>query len=196
VNNLSPVTGKITLLQRQEQLQQRPLVLWMTGLSGAGKTTIALELERRLFLENFKVVVLDGDNIRSGLNNNLAFSEADRTENIRRIAEVSKLFAGNGIIVIAGFISPLESMRELAKKIIGEVYTDVFISCPVEVCEQRDVKGLYRMARKGELTNFTGVDAGYEKPKNPALVVETDRSSPEECVKKIYDFILPKIKPA
>jgi adenylyl-sulfate kinase len=194
VNNLSPFTGKVTLLQRQQQLHQKPLVLWMTGLSGAGKTTIAIELEKKLFGENYKTVLLDGDNIRSGLNSNLSFSETDRTENIRRIAEVAKLFAGNGIIVIAGFISPLESMRKMAKDIIGNDYADVFVSCPMEVCEQRDVKGLYRKARLGELKDFTGVDAGYESPVDPSLVVETDKYSIVECVERIYRFMLPKIK--
>ena len=181
MNNLTPVISKVTLQQRQNQLQQKPIVIWLTGFSGAGKTTIAQALEQLLYQHNYKSVVLDGDNIRGGLNNNLSFSEQDRTENIRRIAEVAKLFCDNGLIVISSFITPLNSMRKMARSIIGEdKFVEVFVNCPIEVCEQRDVKGLYKKARTGEIKNFTGMDAGFEIPDQAELVIDSNGTSSEQ----------------
>jgi adenylylsulfate kinase len=195
VNNLTPVISKVTLQQRQNQLQQKPIVIWLTGFSGAGKTTIAQALEQLLYQHNYKSVVLDGDNVRGGLNNNLSFSEQDRTENIRRIAEVAKLFCDNGLIVISSFITPLNSMRKMARSIIGEdKFVEVFVNCPIEVCEQRDVKGLYKKARTGEIKNFTGMDAGFEIPEQAELIIDSNGTSSEQSVKKLYDYILSKIK--
>ncbi len=195
MNNLTPVISKVTLQQRQNQLQQKPIVIWLTGFSGAGKTTIAQALEQLLYQHNYKSVVLDGDNIRGGLNNNLSFSEQDRTENIRRIAEVAKLFCDNGLIVISSFITPLNSMRKMARSIIGEdKFVEVFVNCPIEVCEQRDVKGLYKKARTGEIKNFTGMDAGFEIPDQAELVIDSNGTSSEQSVKKLYDYIVSKIK--
>ena len=195
MNNLTPVISKVTLQQRQNQLQQKPIVIWLTGFSGAGKTTIAQALEQLLYQHNYKSVVLDGDNIRGGLNNNLSFSEQDRTENIRRIAEVAKLFCDNGLIVISSFITPLNSMRKMARSIIGDdKFVEVFVNCPIEVCEQRDVKGLYKKARTGEIKNFTGMDAGFEIPDQAELVIDSNGTSSEQSVKKLYDYIVSKIK--
>ena len=195
MNNLTPVISKVSMGQRQNQLQQKPLVVWLTGFSGAGKTTIAQALEQLLYQHNYKSVVLDGDNIRGGLNNNLSFSEQDRTENIRRIAEVSKLFCDSGLIVISSFITPLNSMRKMARSIIGdEKFVEVFVNCPIEVCEQRDVKGLYKKARTGEIKNFTGMDAGFEIPSQAELVIDSNGTSSEQSVKKLYDYIVSKIK--
>ncbi len=195
MNNLTPVISKVTLQQRQNQLQQKPIVIWLTGFSGAGKTTIAQALEQLLYQHNYKSVVLDGDNVRGGLNNNLSFSEQDRTENIRRIAEVAKLFCDNGLIVISSFITPLNSMRKMARSIIGEdKFVEVFVNCPIEVCEQRDVKGLYKKARTGEIKNFTGMDAGFEIPEQAELIIDSNGTSSEQSVKKLYDYILSKIK--
>ena len=195
MNNLTPVISKVTLQQRQNQLQQKPIVIWLTGFSGAGKTTIAQALEQLLYQNNYKSVVLDGDNIRGGLNNNLSFSEQDRTENIRRIAEVAKLFCDNGLIVISSFITPLNSMRKMARSIIGDdKFVEVFVNCPIEVCEQRDVKGLYKKARTGEIKNFTGMDAGFEIPDQAELVIDSNGTSSEQSVKKLYDYIVSKIK--
>lgn len=166
----------------------------MTGLSGSGKSTIAENLERELYNRNFFTETLDGDNIRSGINSNLGFSEADRTENIRRIAEISKLFLNSGIITINCFVSPTNEIRSLAKKIIGENdFIEIFVNCPIEICEQRDVKGLYAKARRDEIPDFTGITSPFEAPANPSLEIKTNELSIEESVKKILDFIIPVI---
>ena len=184
------------LLSREEkeaQLRQRSKVVWLTGLSGSGKTTIAKALERRLHDEHFMSQLLDGDNIRTGINKNLGFSEEDRTENIRRIAEVSKLFLNCGIITINCFVSPLRSIRDDARKIIGEDdFVEVFIDTPIEICEQRDPKGLYKKARNGEIPNFTGISAPFEEPKD-AFVLKTENKTIEESAEELYQFILPLI---
>jgi adenylylsulfate kinase len=180
--------------ERERRLQQHSKVLWFTGLSGSGKSTIATGLERKLFDAGFFAQVLDGDNIRSGINNNLGFSEADRMENIRRIAEVSKLFLNAGVITLNCFISPTRAMREMAKSIIGpEDFIEIYINTPLEICEARDVKGLYAKARKGEIPNFTGIHEPFEAPEHPALEVRTQHRSVDECITEVFDFIHPII---
>ncbi len=182
--NIYPIHHRLlSRAEREARLGQRSFVLWMTGLSGSGKSTLAAALERRLFEEGYLAQVLDGDNLRSGLNANLGFSEEDRRENIRRIAEVAKLFLNSGLITICSFISPLRSMRQMARQIIGDKdFLELFVQAPVEVCEERDVKGLYAKARKGEIRQFTGVDAPYEEPQNPFCTLDTTRLSVEESV--------------
>src|SRR6187399_342383 len=167
--NIHPITDSIiTRDERETRLGQHAKVLWFTGLSGSGKSTLAIGLERQLFDKGYNIVVLDGDNIRTGINSNLSFSPDDRVENIRRIAEVAKLFLSNGIICIVSFISPTRDMRSMAKDIIGpEDFVEVFIDTPIEICEARDVKGLYKKARAGEIQDFTGIHAPYEPPVHP-----------------------------
>jgi len=185
------------ILQRKDKekmLGQRGLVIWMTGLSGSGKTTIAVALEQMLAKDGVVTQVLDGDNIRSGINSNLSFSEVDRKENIRRIAEVSKLFLNCGVVTLNCFVSPTKDIRQQAKDILGEDMVEIFINTPFEECEKRDVKGLYAEARAGEIKNFTGLDAPFEAPENPFLDVRTVGHSVEECAKQIYDAVMPLIK--
>lgn len=161
-------------------------VIWLTGLSGSGKSTIANELELALENKGVKSYVLDGDNIRCGLNSDLGFSDEDRKENIRRIAEVAKLFSDSGTIAITAFISPFRVEREAAKEIIGkENFIEVYVNAPIEVCERRDVKGLYKKARAGEIKQFTGIDSPYEEPLRPDVVAESDRATISTCVEKI-----------
>ena len=170
-------------------------MIWFTGLSGSGKSTIAIALERELHKRGLLCRILDGDNIRSGINNNLGFTEADRIENIRRIAEVSKLFVDTGIITIAAFISPSNDIREMAANIIGkDDFLEVYVRTPLEECERRDVKGLYAKARRGEIKNFTGISAPFEAPAQPALVLDTSALSLEESVNKLLELILPRIQ--
>ena len=165
------------------------------GRNGSGKSTIAIALERELHKRGLLCRILDGDNIRSGINNNLGFSETDRVENIRRIAEVSKLFLDSGIITIAAFISPNNDIREMAANIIGkDDFLEVFVSTPLEECEKRDVKGLYAKARKGEIQNFTGISAPFEVPEHPALALDTSKLSLEESVNRLLEMVLPKIE--
>ena len=195
MNNIHPIFDKI--LQREDketQLKQHSLVIWMVGLSGSGKSTLAKALERDLHDRGFLTMLLDGDNLRTGINNNLGFSEADRKENIRRAAETSRLFASCGVITICSLISPTEEIRSMSKTIIGEQdYFELFIHCPIDVCEQRDVKGLYKKARAGEIKNFTGIDSPFEEPVHPNLEVRTDLNSLEDCLQQILSAILPKI---
>ncbi len=195
-NNIFPVFDKILKRSDKEKLlKQRSKVIWMTGLSGAGKTTIAKHLDEELYKSGFVAQILDGDNIRSGINNNLTFSEEDRYENIRRIAEVSKLFINCGVIIINSFISPTEKIRQMAMNIIGkENFIEVFVNAPIEVCEKRDTKGLYAKARRGEIKNFTGIDSPFEIPENTDIEIRTDLHSIEDSVKQILDHILPQIK--
>ena len=185
------------LLQREDRegfLNQKSKVLWLTGLSGSGKSAIATTLEKLLFKEGYFAQVLDGDNIRSGINNNLGFTLADRKENIRRIAEVSKLYLGSGIIAINTFVSPTKDIRSLAKGIIGtDDFIEIFIDTPLAVCESRDVKGLYQKARRGEINNFTGIDSPYEAPEQPALIIKTEDQTVLESSQEILDFIKPLI---
>ena len=179
----------------EKRLGQRGVVLWFTGLSGSGKSTVAVQVERRLFEEGFLPKVLDGDNIRTGINNNLSFSEADRMENIRRIAEVSRLFIQSGIICINSFISPKRAMRELARQIVGSgQFIEVYINAPIAVCEERDVKGLYQKARQGLIKDFTGIDDVYEAPEAPEIEIHTDLVGVNEGVEQILDYLRPRIK--
>lgn len=197
MKNLHPTFDKIVPRKvREQRLNQRACALWFTGLSGSGKSTIAIALEHRLFAEGYVAQVLDGDNIRSGINMNLGFTEVDRLENIRRIAEVTKLFVHSGLIVLDCFISPTMDMRSMAKKIIGaEDFIEVFINTPLEICEQRDVKGLYAKARKGEIMNFTGIDAPYEAPESPDLEIKTVKKDVDTCVSEILAYLRPRIQP-
>jgi adenylylsulfate kinase len=179
---------------REQRLGQKSKVLWLTGLSGSGKSTIAQGLEQLLFQHGFFAQVLDGDNIRSGINSNLGFGLEDRQENIRRIAEIAHLYLQTGVITINSFISPTVEIRSFAREIVGpEDFIEIYINAPIEVCEARDVKGLYQKARAGEITGFTGIDSPYEAPENPALEIKTDQLSLEESVQKIYDFVQPLI---
>ncbi len=184
----------ITKNDRIKLNKHNSIVVWFSGLSGSGKSTIANEIETRLFKLNFRTYILDGDNVRNGLNSDLSFSENDRTENIRRVAEVSKLLLEAGTIVLSAFISPYEKDRNLAKHCIGaENFVEVFVDCPVEVCESRDIKGLYKKARLGEISNFTGISSPFETPTNPNIIVHTNKESIEQCCEKILAYILPKI---
>ncbi|MCB0507998.1 MAG: adenylyl-sulfate kinase [Bacteroidetes bacterium] len=194
-NNIHPIFSQ--LLQRSDKqnlLKQNAVCIWMTGLSGSGKSTIAQGLEKRLYADGFLTAVLDGDNIRTGINNNLGFSEADRNENIRRIAEVNKLFLSNGIITINSFVSPTIDIRTMAKNIIGEQdFYEVYINASFEECAKRDVKGLYKKALNGEIKNFTGLDAPFEAPENPTLEIQTTAQSIDESIEAIYNFFIQKI---
>lgn len=179
---------------KEELLKQHSVMIWFTGLSGSGKSTIAIALERELQKRGLLCRILDGDNIRSGINNNLGFSAEDRIENIRRIAEIGKLFVDTGIITIAAFISPNNDIREMAANIIGkEDFMEIYVSTPIEECEHRDVKGLYAKARKGEIKNFTGISAPFEAPQHPALSLDTSKLSVEESVNKLLELILPRV---
>ena len=194
-NHIYPIFDRMLgRKDKEEMLKQHSVMIWFTGLSGSGKSTVAIALERELHKRGLLCRILDGDNIRSGINNNLGFSEADRVENIRRIAEVGKLFIDSGIIAIAAFISPNNDIREMASNIIGkDDFLEVFVNTPLEVCEERDVKGLYAKARKGEIKNFTGISAPFEAPENPALLLDTSKLSLEESVNKLLELILPKV---
>ena len=193
--NLFPVHHEIlNRKEKEELLNQKSVVLWLTGLSGAGKTTLAKYLEQELFSLGYLTQVLDGDNIRTGINSNLGFSDADRHENIRRIAEISKLFLQCGIITINCFISPTDDIRETARAIIGkDDFIEVFVNAPLTVCEERDTKGLYSKARRGEIKEFTGITSPYEPPVNIDLEIRTDLLTIEESVRKTLDIILPRI---
>lgn len=178
---------------KEQLLRQRGMMLWFTGLSGSGKSTVAIALERELHSRGLLCRILDGDNIRSGINNNLGFSAEDRVENIRRIAEVGRLFVDTGIITIAAFISPNNQLREMAAEIIGkDDFVEVFVSTPLEECEKRDVKGLYAKARRGEIKNFTGISAPFEAPEHPDITLDTSKLPVEESVKILLDYVLPK----
>ncbi|MBK9761756.1 MAG: adenylyl-sulfate kinase [Flavobacteriales bacterium] len=194
-SNIHPVQDR--LLKRTDKealLGQHGACIWMTGLSGSGKSTIAITLERELHNFGRFCVVLDGDNVRTGINNNLGFSDADRTENIRRIAEVAKLFVEQGVIVVCCFVSPTIAIREQAKAIIGsDDFFEVFVDTPLDVCEQRDVKGLYAKARKGEVKDFTGISAPFEAPSSPALVLQTEGIAIEASTAELLTFISPRI---
>lgn len=195
MEHIYPIFDKmLTRADKENLLGQRGLMIWFTGLSGSGKSTIALALERELQKRKLLCRVLDGDNIRSGINNNLGFSPEDRVENIRRIAEIGKLFVDTGVITIAAFISPSESLRSMAAGIVGrDDFVEVYISTPIEECERRDVKGLYAKARRGEIKEFTGVSAPFEAPKNPDLSLDTSALSVEESVGRLLAFVLPKV---
>lgn len=192
--NIYPIFDRMMSRDDKEQLlNQRGMMLWFTGLSGSGKSTVAIALERELHSRGLLCRILDGDNIRSGINNNLGFSAEDRIENIRRIAEVGRLFVDTGIITIAAFISPNNQLREMAAEIIGkDDFVEVFVSTPLEECEKRDVKGLYAKARRGEIKNFTGISAPFEAPEHPDITLDTSKLPVEESVKILLDYVLPK----
>ncbi|GAB4134316.1 MAG: adenylyl-sulfate kinase [Bacteroidia bacterium] len=195
MSNIHPIFNKLlSRKDREELLGQRSRVIWMTGLSGSGKSTLAVALERYLHSKGKLCFVLDGDNVRTGINNNLGFSETDRKENIRRIAEVAKLFLDAGVIVICCFVSPVNELRRLAESIIGkEDFIEVYVSASLEACEKRDVKGLYAKARKGEIKDFTGIDAPFEVPDHPDLVIHTDRQTVEESLNELTNYIIKHI---
>ena len=196
MENIHPTFDKLlSRSDRERFLSQRAKTVWLTGLSGSGKSTIAIGLERRLFEAGYLASVLDGDNTRAGLNQDLGFSLADRQENIRRVAEVSKLFNDGGVICINSFITPTDEIRGLAEEIIGaDNFILVFVDASLRVCEERDVKGLYKKAKQGELKDFTGLDSDFAVPKKPALAVDTDKRMVEESVSEVFEFIASKIK--
>lgn len=191
-NNIYPIFDRmLSRRDKEELLHQRGRMIWFTGLSGSGKSTIAIALERELHQRGLLCRILDGDNIRSGINNNLGFSAEDRRENIRRIAEVSKLFVDTGIITIAAFISPSNELRQMAADIIGaDDFLEVYVSTPIEECERRDVKGLYAKARRGEIQNFTGISAPFEAPEHPALSLDTSKLTLQESVERLLQLII------
>lgn len=195
-DNIHPVFDRILTREDKEKLlNQHAIVIWMTGLSGSGKTTLASNIALELNKLGYLTQMLDGDNIRTGINNNLGFSEKDRFENIRRISEVSKLFLDCGIVCINSFISPTNEIRKMAMDIIGKQnYFEVFVNAPLEVCEKRDVKGLYSKARKGEIKNFTGIDSPFDLPEHPSITIDTAKLSIEESVNKLLKEVLPLIK--
>ena len=193
--NIIKHSYEISKKDRASLLKQRPVLLWFTGLSGSGKSTIANALEHKLHQDGFKTYALDGDNIRKGINNDLDFSPEGRQENIRRIAEVANLFVDAGVIVLAAFVSPYKKDRENIARIVGiDNFVEIFINTSLEECEKRDVKGLYKKARAGEIKDFTGVNAPYEAPDSPEIEVVTDHLSIEESVENIYNKIIPKLK--
>ncbi|MGB3778021.1 MAG: adenylyl-sulfate kinase [Tunicatimonas sp.] len=191
MSNLYPIFDTLVSKQQKETLlQQQGRVIWMVGLSGSGKSTLARAAEHTLHAQQKVTMLLDGDNLRTGVNNNLGFSQEDRVENIRRAAEVAKLFAGAGVITICSLITPTQALRELARSVIGSSYFEVYIDCPLEVCEQRDVKGLYAKARRGEISDFTGVSAPFEAPQTPDLRLPTHQQSLEESHQLLVNTIL------
>ncbi len=194
-NEIHPIFDRMLSREdRETQLGQRSTMIWLTGLSGSGKSTLAVALERALFSMGRVCRILDGDNIRSGINRNLGFSPEDRVENIRRIAEVGKLFVDSGIITISAFISPTNDVRALAREIIGEEnFMEIYVSTPIEECERRDVKGLYKKARAGVIKEFTGVSQPFEAPEQPALAINTTGLTVEESIEKILSIVLPRI---
>ena len=193
--NVSRQHYKITKADRSGLLNQRSVIIWLTGLSGSGKSTISDRLEQVLHEQGFATYLLDGDNIRHGLNSNIDFSDAGRSENIRRIGEVAKLMLDAGIIVITAFISPFKKDRLLVRKLVAEnEFIEVFVKCPIEICEARDVKGLYAKARAGEIPEFTGISSPFEEPDNPEVLLHSDISGIEECVNKILEIAYKKIK--
>ena len=192
--NLFPHKHFVSAELRKKLTNQKPILIWLSGISGSGKSTIANELEKKLYENNFLSYLLDGDNIRIGLNKDLGFTDDDRKENIRRISEVSRLMLDAGLIVITAFISPFKEERQLAKSLVlEENYFLVHVDCSVEKCEEREKKGLYKNARAGEIKNFTGIDSPYEVPENPNLIVNTEKESVDESVKKIFNAIKGKI---
>lgn len=195
MENIYPIFDTIlSRSDKEKMLKQKSIVIWMVGLSGSGKSTLARALENSLHEEGYLTQLLDGDNMRTGINNNLGFSPEDRTENIRRAAETAKLFMNAGLVTICSFISPTDDIRKMAKEIVGDGYVEVYVDCPVEICEERDVKGLYAKARKGEIPDFTGISAPFDVPINPDVVVDTASQSLEESHQNLVKAIIERIK--
>lgn len=194
-SNIYPVFDRIIPREeKEEKLKQKSKVIWFTGLSGSGKTTLATGLERELFAKGFLTQVLDGDNIRSGINNNLGFSTEDRMENIRRIAEISKLFLNCGVICICAFVSPTDEIRKVVKDIIGKNdFLEIFVSTPVEECKKRDTKGLYAKAESGQIKDFTGISAPFDIPQNPVLAIDTTNKTVQISLEELLEKVLPNI---
>ncbi len=189
--NIYPIYDRmLTRQDRERLLRQRGVMVWFTGLSGSGKSTIALGVEHELYERGVLCMLLDGDNIRAGINNNLSFSVEDRRENVRRIAEVGKLFVETGVVTLACFVSPTNEIRAMARDIIGEDdFLEVYVSTPIEECERRDVKGLYARARKGEIKDFTGITSPFEAPERPTLTIDTSVLTLQQCVQQVLDII-------
>lgn len=194
--NIYPIYDRMMTRQDKESLLgQRGIMIWFTGLSGSGKSTVAMGVERELHAQGILCRILDGDNVRAGINNNLGFSAEDRIENIRRIAEIGKLFVQTGIVTLACFVSPTNDIRQMAREIVGkEDFLEVYISTPIEECERRDVKGLYARARKGEVKNFTGISAPFEAPVSPDIAIDTSKIPLEESVRTLTELIIKRVK--
>ena len=180
----------VTRQRRADLNNHKSTLLWFTGLSGAGKSTLAHALEESLYQMGYHTFVLDGDNVRHGLCGDLGFSNSDRVENIRRVSETTKLFIEAGVIVLTAFISPFRADRDKARKLVGDDFIEIYCDCPLSVCEERDVKGLYDRARKGEIKEFTGISSPYEEPNNPELVVDTGGTDLDQCVTQILEFLI------
>ena len=193
--NIYPIYDRMMTRQDKESLLgQRGIMIWFTGLSGSGKSTVAMGVERELHAQGILCRILDGDNVRTGINNNLGFSAEDRIENIRRIAEIGKLFVQTGVVTLACFVSPTNDIRQMAREIVGkEDFLEVYISTPIEECERRDVKGLYARARKGEVKNFTGISAPFEAPVSPDIAIDTSKIPLEESVKTLTELIIKRV---
>ncbi|MBL7915871.1 MAG: adenylyl-sulfate kinase [Bacteroidia bacterium] len=192
--NIVPQDYRISKNDRRELNGHGSVIVWFTGLSGSGKSTLANAVEQELFKQGIRTYVLDGDNIRHGLNNNVDFSAEGRTENIRRIGEVAKLFIDAGVVVLTAFISPFKSDRDRVRSLVGsEEFIEVFVDCPLEICEQRDVKGLYKKARAGEIADFTGISSPFEAPENPELTIATGTIPLHQSVEQVTNYILKKI---
>ena len=193
--NIIPHNFDIDKFKRSEKLNQNPKLIWFTGLSGSGKSTLANALEKMIFDLGYSTYSLDGDNIRTGISNNLSFSESDRIENIRRISEISKLMLDAGLIVFASFVSPTNKIRKQISDIVGaHNYIEIYVSTPLEECEKRDVKGLYKKAREGKIEDFTGISSPFEKPLNPYFSINTTNKSLENCVDAIFNNIINELK--
>ena len=194
--NIYPIYDRMMTRQDKESLLgQRGIMIWFTGLSGSGKSTVAMGVERELHAQGILCRILDGDNVRAGINNNLGFSAEDRIENIRRIAEIGKLFVQTGVVTLACFVSPTNDIRQMARKIVGEEdFLEVYISTPIEECERRDVKGLYARARKGDVKNFTGISAPFEAPVSPDIAIDTSKIPLEESVRTLTELIIKRVK--
>jgi len=192
-DNIHPFQHRVARSLKEQRNSHKSKVLWFTGLSGSGKSTVANATEAILHERGMQTYILDGDNVRMGLNKDLGFTASDRTENIRRISEVAKLFVDSGSVVLTAFISPYILDRADAKKTIGsDDFIEIFVSADLSVCEKRDPKGLYKKARSGEIKNFTGIDAPYEEPVNPDLIIKTDKYTIEECAKQVVEYMLEK----
>lgn len=194
MNYIYPTKTKVNREQREALLKQQSVLIWFTGLSGSGKSTLAIQLEAELYARGYKTYLLDGDNMRSGLNKDLSFTDEGREENIRRIGEVSKLFLDAGFVVLSAFISPFRADRDQVRSIVGsENHIEVFVDCPIEVCEERDVKGLYKKARAGVIKNFTGIDSPYERPENPDISIHSDQLSVSDAINTLLEKVLGRI---